>query len=195
MNSNDIPFVIAQILGFIIFILNIIGQSKLTARKVIRYNTFTSVLAVLEYGLLGAWSGLACCVVSIARNLAFNHYKNKVPLYILLLYIVAVIAINFPFIHNVVDVFPVFNIIIYAIALWTKNIMAIKIVGLCTAIPGTIYNLTYKAYVAILNEVVLCTVRFIAIYQIKKQKAAKNIKTPAKRKTTSKKKATKRKAA
>ena len=165
-------FIIAQILGALVFILNIVGHAKLTTKKVYLYNSICNALSIAQYSLLGAWSGALCCLIALIRNFVFGKYKNKVPLYILLIYISVVILLNFKLIHNVLDLIPVINIIIYAIALWTKDIMNIKIIGVFTCIIGIIYDYTNRAYVTVLNEIIdgIVGIRCISILNKKKKR-------------------------
>lgn len=150
----DVFIICAQVLGALVFILNIIGQTKLSTKKVYIYNSICNALCVVEYGLLGAWSGALCCLIALIRNIVFSKFKKKVPLYVLLIYISIVIICNFGLVHNALDVIPVVNVILYAIALWTKDIMNIKVIGIFTCIIGVIYDFTSKAYVTVLNEII-----------------------------------------
>ena len=45
-------FIIAQILGALVFILNIIGHAKLTTKKVYLYNSICNALSIAQYSLL-----------------------------------------------------------------------------------------------------------------------------------------------
>ena len=165
-------FIIAQILGALVFILNIIGNTKLTTKKVYAYNTICNGLSIAQYSLLGAWSGALCCLIALIRNFVFAKYKKKVPLYVLLIYIAVVILLNYKLIHNALDLIPVINIIIYAIALWTKDIMNIKVIGVFTCIIGIIYDYTNRAYVTVLNEIIdgIVGIRCISILNKKKRR-------------------------
>ncbi len=149
-----LTFIIAQVFGLLVFIFNIIGHTKLTTKKVYIYNGICNSLSAVQYVLLGALSGALCCLIAILRNIVFYKYKNKVPIYILLIYISLVILLNFNFVHNVLDIIPIINVIIYAIALFTKDIMNIKVTGVFTCLLGIIYDFTNKAYVTVLNEII-----------------------------------------
>lgn len=168
-------FIIAQILGALVFILNIVGHAKLTTKKVYLYNSICNALSIAQYSLLGAWSGALCCLIALIRNFVFARFKKRVPLYVLLIYIGIVVLLNFKLVHNILDVIPVINIIIYAIALWTKDIMKIKIIGVFTCIIGIIYDYTSKAYVIVLNEIIdgIVGIRCISILNRDKKRRGK----------------------
>ena len=168
---KNVCFIIAQVLGILTFVLNTIGHTKLTTKKVYAYNAICNGIGVLEYLLLGAFSGALCCFIACARNFVFSRYKEKVPLYVLLIYIVLVIVLNYKLVNNVFDIIPIINIILYAVALWTKDIMKIKKTGLFTFITGVIYDFNKRAYATVLTEIIdgIIAVRCIIILNKKKK--------------------------
>ena len=163
-------FVLAQILGGLVCVLNIIGSTKMTADKVFKYNYICNFIAAAQYCLLGAWAGAMCCFVAVLRNFVFNKYKPRAPIYILVVYIIIVIASNYNFIHSPLDVIPVANVIIYAIALWTKDIMQMKVIGVYTCVSGFFYDFNNRAYVTVINELIDGTVGIRCIYLLRKRK-------------------------
>ena len=153
MNEN-IMFICAQLVGTIVFILTLICSSKLTAKEVMKYNALSNFLAIIQYVLLGAYSGAICCLIAGTRDIIFSRYKKKIPLYILLIYIALVVIINYSFINNVFDIIPVINIIVFAIALWSKDILSIKVIGIYTCVSGVIYDFRKRAFVAVIKELI-----------------------------------------
>ena len=170
MPEVGIPFILAQIVSAVEFLFNIIGNAKLKTNKILLYNGICSALSIIEYCLLGAWTGIACCIAVIIRNIVFSRYEKKIPLYILLIFIAAALILNIPTIHNVFDALLTLNIIVYATALWTRNVKAIKVVGLITEIPCIIYNFANQAYVGVLKNIILSAVQIRCIYQLNKKK-------------------------
>ena len=167
---ESMMFICAQLIGVLVFILTLIGSSKLTTKEVLKYNALSNFLAIIQYVLLGAYSGAICCFVAGTRDVVFSRYKNKIPLYILLIYIALVILINFSFIHNVFDIIPVINIIVFAIALWSKDILSIKIVGIYTCVSGIIYDFKERAFAAVAKELIDGFVGLRSLLKLKKRK-------------------------
>ena len=165
----SLTFIIVQLIGLIIFVLCIIGTTKLETKQVFLYNAIENVLATVQYLLLGAWTGAMCCIIAVLRNVVFARYKKKVPMYVLIIYIIVVILLNFKMVHNLYDIVPIINIIIFAIALWSKDIMNIKVVGLFTCVDGGIYDFNKGAYVTVFKEIIDGIVAISAIYLIIKK--------------------------
>ena len=170
MNNIDYIFLLAQILGIIGFILAVVGSNELTTKKVFKYNILCNIFYTIQYALLGGYSGAICCFIAIIRDIIFSRFKKKIPLYLLLIYIVIVILINYSFIHNVFDIIPVLNIIAFAIALWSKDILNIKIIGAFTCFLGVIYDFKEKAFTTIIKEIIDGLVGLRSIIILKKRK-------------------------
>ena len=171
MNS---AFIIANILGGFIFILNVLSNAKLTTKKVYIYNGLCNGLAIIQYVLLGAWTGAICCVIAVLRNIIFALFKKDIPIIYLIVYIVLVIGFNIGFINSIIDIVPIINITIYAIALWTKKITNIKIVGIITCVTGIFYDFINGAYITVLNEIVDGIAGIISLRIILKNKRRTN---------------------
>lgn len=169
----NIIFIIVQIIGALVFVLNIIGNTKLSTKKVYIYNGVCNSLSVIQYCLLGAWSGALCCIIAVVRNIVFSKFKKDVPLFVLLIYIALVILLNYRLVYSPLDIVPIVNIIIYAIALWTKKIMNIKVIGLFTCIDGVVYDFINGAYVTVLNEIIDGIIAIRCIYILIKEKNKK----------------------
>ena len=142
MNS---ALIIANILGGVIFLLNIISNAKLTTKKVYIYNALCNGLSIIQYLLLSAWTGVICCIIAVVRNIVFALFKKEVPFVVLAIYIVLVLLLNYKLVNSVIDIVPIINITIYAVALWTKKIRNIKVVGIITCATGIIYALLVKS--------------------------------------------------
>ena len=167
---NNILLIIAQVIGFLVIAVDIVCMSQLTTKKVYLYNALGNALVTLQYLVLGAWTGALCSLIAVLRNIVFSRYKNNIPLYILIIYIIIVLILNIPFANSIVDMIPIINIIIYAIALWTKKIMNIKMIGLVTCIDGVIYDYNKRAYVTIFREIIDGIIAIRCIYILIKNK-------------------------
>lgn len=170
---NNTLFIIAQILGVLSFISAIISSAKTSTDKVLFYNGLGNTIASVQYLLLGGYTGALCCIIAAVRNIVFAKFKDKVPLHVLVFYLIVVVLINFPLVHSIIDVLPIFNIMIYAIALWTKKILTIKVGALSTFVTGILYDFSNKAYTSMLTQVidgVVGTVSLIIVLKEKKKK-------------------------
>ena len=142
---DNILFIIAQVIGVVSFVLNILTFSKDTTNKVLLFNGLGNFLGVVQYLLLGAYTGALCCTIAVIRNIIFSRFKKDIPIIYLIIYIVLVLVLNVPLVHHVVDIIPIF-------------------------IDGVMYDFLMKAYTAIINELIDGFVGIRSLMRIKSGK-------------------------
>lgn len=140
-------FICAQLFGFLYFLLDFLSVRQSSRKGTLKYNALSNVAAICEYGLLGAWNGLVCCSIALLRNAVFSRYK-KVPLWILITYIVIAIGTNVTFIDSIIDILPVLNIILVALAFSEENMVKLKTLWLITCFLSIAYDITHEAFVS-----------------------------------------------
>lgn len=143
-------FILAQIVGVFIIITNSISSFSKEKRKLFLFNAVSNFLCVVQYFLLGAYTGIICCVIAILRNIIFSRYKDDVPIYILILFIIICVSVNLFFVRNIFDIIPIINIIVYACGIRKKDIKATKKCTIFTGITGITYDLVVGAYTGVL---------------------------------------------
>lgn len=150
----DFNIIVAQIFGILVLFTGILSYYKTSTKEVLIYNAITNGLSALQYVFLGAYTGAVCLLIAIIRNIVFSLFKKDIPLIYLIIFIVVLILTNFKLVHSVIDIIPIINVFIYTIALWTKDIMSIKKIGLIACIDGVVFNLYKHAYTGVLYEIV-----------------------------------------
>lgn len=168
--NYSIPFILAQILGIIIFITGVISYSKKETKQVYFYNGITNGLLVIQYVLLGAYTGAISCLMATIRNVILIYYKKRIPISYLVIYLIISVLINVYFVKSFIDIIPIFNIVIFSIALWSKNIRHIKITGIMTCTNGIIFNAYKNAYTSILYEFICGLAGVNALIEINRSK-------------------------
>ena len=149
-------FIVAQLFGIAAFTFNFLSTSSTNKRAILTYNALANFSNSLCYLLLGAFTGVISSVVAVIRNLVFDKYikrKKKIPFLILVIYLIVALIINIPFVKNVLDIIPIFNIIIYGIALWYGNVFILKIATTVAGVTGIIYNFIVQAYTSMLHSI------------------------------------------
>lgn len=71
----SINIIIANIIGFVAFIVTLIAYHRVTKKKIFENMIFANVLDVIHYLVLGAYSGCITKVVALIRN--FVIVKRK----------------------------------------------------------------------------------------------------------------------
>lgn len=168
-DNMDNRIIIANIVGVLIIICNIIGNQSITKKKMIIWNCILNILCVIQYLILGALTGSVSCLIAIVRNIAFYRYEI-VPKWLLFIYLFIVIAFNIPYITDAVSVIPILCIGIYGFALSRNNVKKIKLIGVIVDSISAIFDFYNNAYVTMFNCIVSAISGLISYFRIDNNK-------------------------
>ncbi|MDO4978884.1 MAG: YgjV family protein [Candidatus Saccharibacteria bacterium] len=167
--SSETAFILAQIVGGFVVLLAIVHAFQKDRKYILVCNALSNALCVLQYLLLGAYTGIICCVIAILRNVVFSRYKNKVPFGIFLIFATVLVVSNIPFVHHFYDVLPVLNVLIYSAAICQSKVHKIKGALIFTGISGIIYDIFEHAYVGLLLNAVDLLGGLAGVYRYRKE--------------------------
>lgn len=148
----DTQYIIAQILGVIGWTLYLLSFHAKRENKVIFMQILASTFYGLNYGLLGAWSGLFVSALETIRSI--GYYKTDKDKYIFRMSIPVYVIIAIFSEDGVLGVVPVIASLIDSYAtLKSKKVMVVGgIVGMCLWIA---YGFFYADYVGILTDMLI----------------------------------------
>ncbi len=160
MENLNFTYVLSQIFTILMYIL--MGWTYLikTKRKIVIVSMFSLIANFIAYILLGAWTGLAMCIVAMLRNLYIlwdeqKHGKRKVNekrdyVFLVLVYLGIILA-TIPTYEGFFSLLSVFATSIYTYSIWQKSTKIYKFCG----IPVGILWIAYNAYVRSIFGVIL----------------------------------------
>lgn len=177
---------IAQIFGAIALLTNAISILKNKKKSILLYNGASNIACIIQYLLLGQLPGAISSAIATLRNVVFSKFKNKIPLIILIIYIAIALGFNLPYCKNIMDIIPIFNIIVYGFGIWQTNIETLKIINIITGFTGMIYDINASAYTGFINQFVSFVAGIISYVEYRKNKKiclrGKKLQMPKKRK-------------
>ena len=141
---------IAQVLRIISSFFTIKSDKASDKKSIYLYNSISNFLCGLQYLFLNAITGAISSFVAIFRNVIFYKYNKKIPLIVLILYIVGIVFVNSGSYSNYLSFIPVLLVIIYTVALYINKVKAIKYAVIITCMLEIYYDVYYKAYVGII---------------------------------------------
>lgn len=150
-------FYVAQILGGIVFVFEILTILSNNKKKALLYNTSVNFFSLLQYICLKAYTGVLGISVTFIRNYIFNRYQNKkkkVPLYWLIILIILLLIANYTAFDGIISCIPILTIGLFTIALWQNNMNVFKVLNMFTYFLSAIYNFHYGAYVSFVSQIV-----------------------------------------
>lgn len=150
-------------------------------RKTVLILSFLSLVAnIIAYILLGAYTGLAMCIVAMIRNIIFiiDEKKNgkteeiskKDVIILIILYAISIISTIFTY-DGPLSLLSVIATMLYTYSVWQKETKIYKVLGIPIGILWVAYNAYVKSIFGIILEFILLICSAIGyILEIKQAK-------------------------
>ena len=179
----NIIYVVVSIASIFLYILSVQFKKK---KHILITQIFASLSYLIIYVIKGAWAGVAVEVLEETKDVIFIGYENKkkkIPLVILLLFIISLFVVTFIFYDGYGSILPlVINIILF-VSTYFKNPKWIRYVMVLCGFLWGCYNLYVGAYIILIGNALEIVSAFISIYRFKD---IDNKKVTKKRKATKK---------
>ena len=158
-------FYIAQLFGIIALVILIMSFQKNKKDTLLKYQIFSSLLFALQYLFLNAISGCLMNLMTMARNLIYKKFNDKIPIKYLILVIICMIILSFISYNGIISLLPTLAVIIYSIALWQKNLTVTRIAEIISCSLFIIYNIKVLAISGFVSTLIEMFSAIIAIYK------------------------------
>ncbi len=174
--------IFVQALGFIGIGLNIWAIQYNKHWQVILLKTLGSLMFVIQYVLLGAYTGAAMDIIGIIRNVTFIFLvkKGKSTTVGIIIFSIITVALGVFSWEGYISILAIFAKTITTVAYGIKNARIIRMFNLPSSACWLVYNLISFSLAGVLNEVfVLCSIAVAEIrlaLKNKKNKKIENIK-------------------
>lgn len=167
-NKNmDITYIVSQIFTIIMYVLLAATYFTKSKRAIVVISGASLIANIIAYVLLGAWTGLAMCIVCLFRNLYIlwdekkygksEKIRKKDVVFLIIVYIAIIIATLFTY-EGFLSLLSVFATSLYTYSIWQKKTKVYKFCGL----PVGILWIAYNAYVQSLFGVILESALLVA---------------------------------
>lgn len=133
-------------------------------RTVVILSGLSLIANVLAYLLLGAWTGMAMCVVAGLRNLYIMYderkngetakLKRKDYIFLAVVYL-GIIGATFLTFEGWLSLLSVFATSLYTYSIWQKSVKVYKFCGIPVGILWILYNIYVKSAFGVILEAVL----------------------------------------
>ena len=127
-------------------------KKQILFMQIIAYIFFT-----IHYYLLNGITGALCNLIGLFALVTiylFDKYKLKNKVFISILFIIALLAINIITFQNIYSIFPMLASTIVIISFLENDANTIRWIGVLAAICWLLYAIVYKSYIAIVFEVI-----------------------------------------
>ncbi len=170
-------YVGSQIFTILTYALLVMTYYVKSRKKVLVISFLSIVANLLAYVLLNAGTGVAMCVVAIARNAYFlvdekkgNHEENKIKDVVVLLVIYFAIGVVTYFTYeDFWSLLSVFATMLYTYSVWQKKTLVYKLCGIPIGILWVCYNAYVKSIFGVILEAILLISSVIGYWMERKQ--------------------------
>lgn len=157
-------YIISQIFTIIMYVL-LAGTYYMKNRKMVLILNFLSLIAnAIAYILLGAYTGLAMCIVALIRNIIFIVDENrngkrdtinkKDIIILVVLYAISIVSAIFTY-DGIFSLLSVLATMLYTFSVWQKKTNVYKFLGIPIGILWILYNTYIMSIFGIILESIL----------------------------------------
>lgn len=160
--------IVIQLIGLAAFLISLIAYQKDKKEKILCYMILSSLLNLIHYLLLGAYSGCITKIISIIRDLFIilkNRYNNKILssnifliLFLIIYLITAILTYN-----SIWSIFPLIASSIYIIYIWNGNTLIIKKSAFFCYFLWLTYNISVFSISGIISNIISIISTLVAI--------------------------------
>lgn len=159
--------VISYLLSFVSTVLGLCEPFSKKMRTVLAFNFTGNLLVGISYLLVDSLSGAAICAVACVQvfiNYFFDKKKIKIPYWLVAVYIVSFLAVNFVSFARWYDVFSLIASVLFVVSVSQSESKHYRIYYFLNSTIWIFYDFLSASYGNLTTHVVLFVATFIAIY-------------------------------
>ena len=170
--------ILAQVIGGIGLIIMAIGMQCRRKKNMLLAQIATNTCYIIQYFLLGAFTGALTFIVNNLRSSTFYFYsKNRKKPNVLLLFLFSALAITMGLTtyKNIFSIIPVISSVITTYGAWQKKAKIFRIAIMTSSSILIFHDLYFGAYTGMLSYAITFTSTLIGFikYQIPKKDTIK----------------------
>ena len=148
---------LVQVIGAIGYSTLALSYFKKEKKQILFMQIIAYIFFTIHYYLLNGITGALCNLIGLFALVTiyfFDKYKLKNKVFISILFIIALLAINIITFQNLYSIFPMIASTIVIISFLEDNENTIRWIGVLATICWLLYAIVYKSYIAIVFEVI-----------------------------------------
>lgn len=164
--------IVANVVGVVAVAFYLLSYQQKTRNKIIVFNLTSRILYILQYILLGAFSGAVLDILGsvssvLAKKKGSKFIKKHFWLVFILvdLAIVAAGAVTMVFDKNYFGVFAIVGVLLHTSAFWIDDEKKIRLVSFAGSPFWLVYNFASKAYGSSIGDLLTTGSILIAIFR------------------------------
>lgn len=172
---DRIPIFIPQVFGILAVITFLASYQQKKRRNIIVLNVISRVLYILQYCLLGAFSGAVLDILGAISSViaekknapAIKAHKKAVLISIN----AVIVVVGLLLYENVFSLLPIAGVLLHTSAFWLDDEKKIRIVSLLGSPFWFVYNFVSRAYGSAVGDILTMVSIIVAMIRYRKEKA------------------------
>ncbi len=161
-------FIVAQFLGILVIILNVISMQMKEKKNILLCFLFINIFSSINYFLLESNSGAIICFFAIIQLLINNFFEKRgknISKIIIAIYIIISIFLGMITYNSFIDIIPIICSILFIFSIIQTKEKYIRILSLLNVLIWIVYGIICKAYTAAISDLITTISTLIGIYR------------------------------
>ena len=166
-------FVIAQIFGVIGILFSVLSMQMKTKKNIMIMLLCLNLASALNFLFLDSMSGFWVCLFAVLEtfiNYIFDSKGKRVPLYIVVIYVIVNIALGLMSYHSPLDILPIVCALLYCATVCTKKESVIRKLMFGNQSIWLVYDIIVKAYMFSISNILTLISIIIAYFRFDHKK-------------------------
>lgn len=157
--------IISYIFGFLAIIYLVISFQTDDTKVLLKDQVISSFFNGIQYLLIGSLSGAFMNLIAGARNIVYKKYDKKIPLFILIFFILLITFFSMMSYKGNISLLPMLAVLNYSFALWTGDLRLIRIINVSSSLLFLIYDLFVSSIMGFILHLLEMSSALISIYR------------------------------
>lgn len=131
--------------------------------KILFFQTLDSVFDIIQYFLLGAYTGSCISLLGALRAYTFSKTNHKFFLYLFLVLYTLASILTF---DGMISIIPLLAALLYTLVTWNKKEKYIRMFSILVFSLWFLYDILVQAYVSSCTDLVLIISNSLALYKL-----------------------------
>ena len=161
--------IFAQIVGLFAVALFLLSYQQKTRKNIILLNATSRVLYIIQYIMLGAFSGAALDVLgTLASVLAHKKDEGFVKKHlkaVIILVNIGIVVVGLCLYENIFSLLPIFGVLFHTGAFWISDEKNVRRLSLLGSPFWLVYNLATHAYGSVVGDILSIASIVVAMFR------------------------------
>lgn len=157
--------IISYIFGIVAILYLVISFQVNDEKVLFKYQIISSFASFFQYLLIGSLMGALMNLVAGIRNLVFKRYDKKIPLYVLIVFIIIITILSMISFEGDISLLPMLAVLNYSYALWTLDLRLIRLINILASTLFLIYDVCVFSVTGFILHLLEMSSAIISIYR------------------------------